>query len=421
MTAAATPATPFAAGAPNPLQNPALLANPYPLYAALRSANPVFRAPIPVPAGAGVFVLTRHAEVEAVLRDAEHQFSVQRRRADVFRLFADRLPVAILEGPVGSHSMLLQDPPSHTRLRGLVSKAFTPRRVAELAPRVEALVKTLLDEALERGECDWIHDLAEPLPAVVIAELLGVPPEDHRTFRGWSSRLIDSLPAFGVEGSQAEVASLVETLLDYLRRQIEARRKRPADDLLSALIEARDAKDALSEQELLATAFLLLLAGHETTTNLIGNGLLALLRNPGELARLQADPAGLTDNAVEELLRYDSPVQGTVRVATAPVELAGQKVEPGALVVCAIGAANRDPAVHPDPDRLDVARQPIRHLSFGFGTHFCLGAALARLEGRAVFRAFGERVRKVELASEALVYRTNPILRGLRSLPVRLA
>ena len=421
MTAAATPASLFAAGPPNPLQNPALLANPYPLYAALRSANPVLRAPLPVESGAGVFVLTRHAEVESVLRDAEHRFSVQRRKADVFRLYADRLPVAILEGPGGMQSMLLQDPPSHTRLRGLVSKAFTPRRVSALAPRVEALVRSLLDEALERGECDWIHDLAEPLPAVVIAELLGVPPEDHRTFRGWSSRLIDALPAFGQEGSQAEVASLIDTLLDYLRRQIEARRKSPGDDLLSALIEARDAKDALSEQELQATALLLLLAGHETTTNLIGNGLLALLRHPDQLAALQADPAGRTENAVEELLRYDSPVQGTVRVAIADVELGGQRIEPGALVFCGIGAANRDPLVHPDPDRLDLARQPIRHLSFGLGTHFCLGAALARLEGRAVFRALGKRVRSVELASEALVYRTNPILRGLRSLPVRLA
>jgi len=420
MTAAATPASLFAAGPPNPLQNPALLANPYPLYAALRSANPVLRAPLPVESGAGVFVLTRHAEVESVLRDAEHRFSVQRRKADVFRLYADRLPVAILEGPGGMQSMLLQDPPSHTRLRGLVSKAFTPRRVSALAPRVEALVRSLLDEALERGECDWIHDLAEPLPAVVIAELLGVPPEDHRTFRGWSSRLIDALPAFGQEGSQAEVASLIDTLLDYLRRQIEARRKSPGDDLLSALIEARDAKDALSEQELQATALLLLLAGHETTTNLIGNGLLALLRHPDQLERLRREPE-LLDNAIEELLRYDSPVQGTVRVAIADVELGGQRIEPGALVFCGIGAANRDPLVHPDPDRLDLARQPIRHLSFGLGTHFCLGAALARLEGRAVFRALGERVRSVELASEALVYRTNPILRGLRSLPVRLA
>jgi len=415
------PASPASSPTPNPLQNPAFLANPYALYAALRQANPVFRAPIPVETGAGVYVLTRHADVESVLRDAEHRFSVQRRRSDVFRLYADQLPAAILEGPVGAGSMLLQDPPAHTRLRALVSNAFTPRRVSALAPRVDALVDELVSDALARGEVDWIHDLAEPLPAVVIAELLGVPPEDHRTFRGWSSRLIDGLPAFGTPGSREAVASVVDTLVDYLRRQIAARRKAPADDLLSALVEARDAKDALSEEELVATAFLLLLAGHETTTNLIGNGLLALLRSPEQLAWLRADPARRTENAVEELLRYDSPVQGTVRVATEDVEIGGQPVARGALVVCVIGAANRDPAVHPDPDRLDLARHPIRHLSFGFGTHFCLGASLARLEGRAVFRALAERTTRVELASETLSYRANPVLRGLRSLPVRVA
>jgi len=412
--------TPGPVAGANPLLNPALQENPYGLYAMLREGSPVFRPPIPVETGAGVFLLTRHADVEAVLRDPEHRFSVQRRESDVFRLFADRLPVALLEGPIGSRSMLLQDPPEHTRLRGLVSRAFTPRRVAELEPRVEALVDELLTDAFARGEVDWIHDVAEPLPAVVIAELLGVPAEDHRTFRGWSSRLIDALPAFGQEGATEDVAALVETLAGYLREQIARRRDDPRDDLLSALIEARDAQDALSEEELVATALLLLLAGHETTTNLIGNGLLALLRHPEQLDWLRADPAGRVANAVEELLRFDSPVQGTVRVAMEDVEIGGQAIAKGALVVCGIGAANRDPAVHPDPDRLDLARDPIRHLSFGFGTHFCLGASLARLEGRAVFRALAERAASVEATSEKLEYRANPVLRGLRSLPVRL-
>jgi cytochrome P450 len=411
-----TPASP----APNPLQNPALLQNPYGLYAMLRQGSPVFRPPIPE-AGAGVVVLTRHADVEAVLRDPEHRFSVQRRQSDVFRIFSDRLPATVLEGPIGSRSMLLQDPPAHTRLRGLVGRAFTPRRVSELEPRVAALVDALLDDAFARGEVDWIHDVAEPLPAVVIAELLGVPPEDHRSFRGWSSRLIDALPAFGQEGASEEVERLVNTVSDYLREQIARRRREPRDDLLSALIEARDAKDALSEDELVATAFLLLVAGHETTTNLIGNGLLALLSHPEQLDWLRADPAGRVEHAVEELLRFDSPVQGTVRVAREDVEIGGEAVAKGALVVCAIGAANRDPAVHPEPDRLDLARDPIRHLSFGFGTHFCLGASLARLEGRAVFRALAERAGRVERLDDALEYRANPVLRGLRSLRVRLA
>jgi cytochrome P450 len=416
--AASTP--PPASPAPNPLLNPALLENPYGLYAMLRQGSPVFRPPIPE-AGAGVVLLTRHADVEAVLRDAEHRFSVRRQAADVFRRFGDRLPAAILEGPIGSRSMLLQDPPEHTRLRGLVSKAFTPRRVAVLEPRVRALADALLDGALAAGEVDWIHEVAEPLPAVVIAELLGVPPEDHRTFRGWSSRLIDALPAFGQPGASEEVEALIETLAGYLRDRIAERRRAPADDLLSDLIAARDRQDALSEDELVATALLLLLAGHETTTNLIGNGLLALLRSPEQLDWLRADPAGRVANAVEELLRFDSPVQGTVRVALEDVEIGGEAIAKGTLVVCGIGAANRDPEVHPDPDRLDLARDPIRHLSFGLGTHFCLGASLARLEGRAVFQALGERVASVEGLDEALAYRTNPILRGLRSLRVRLA
>jgi len=409
----------FAPGA-NPLLNPAFQENPYGLYAMLRQGSPVFRPPIPVDTGAGVFLLTRHADVEAVLRDTEHRFSVNRRQSDVFRLFADRIPAAVLEGPIGSRSMLIQDPPEHTRLRGLVSRAFTPRRVAELEPRVAALVAGLLDDAFARGEVDWIHDVAEPLPAVVIAELLGVPPEDHRTFRRWSSRLIDALPVFGETDASDEVGSAVETIAGYLREQIARRRAEPRDDLLSALVAARDEQDALSEEELVANAFLLLLAGHETTTNLIGNGLLALLRHPEQLDWLRADPAGRVENAVEELLRYDSPVQGTVRVAVQDVEIGGQAIAKGALVVCAIGAANRDPAVHPDPDRLDLARDPIRHLSFGFGTHFCLGASLARLEGRAVFRALAERAASVERLDERLEYRANPVLRGLRSLRVRL-
>jgi len=415
-----TPPGPGTAGG-NPLLNPALLENPYGLYAMLRAGSPVFRPPIP-DAGAGVAVLTRHADVEAVLRDPEHRFSVQRQSADVFRIFRDQIPAAILEGPIGSRSMLLQDPPEHTRLRGLVSKAFTPRRVAVLEGRVHALADELLDGVLDAGEADWIHAVAEPLPAVVIAELLGVPSEDHRTFRGWSSQLIDSLPSFGQPGASERVEGLIGTLAGYLRERIAERRRAPADDLLSDLIAARDEQDALSEEELVATALLLLLAGHETTTNLIGNGLLALLRNPGELEALRADPAGRVANAVEELLRFDSPVQATVRVAREDVEIGGEPVAKGTLVVCGIGAANRDPAVHPDPDRLDLARTPIRHLSFGLGTHFCLGASLARLEGRAVFRRLGERVGRVELAGGgALAYRANPVLRGLRSLPVRLA
>jgi cytochrome P450 len=410
-----TPATPSGPRL-NPLENPALLANPYPLYTMLRQSNPVFRLPIPVETGAGVWLLTRHAEVELALRD--RRFSADRARSDVARLHAERLPSAFFGGPGGLRTLLLMDPPDHTRVRALVSKAFTPRRVAGLAAHIERLVAELLDAALARGgEFDLIRDLAEPLPAIVIAELLGVPPQDHRAFKQWSSALIEAIPQAPF-GNAADVDRKVEVILRYLRGVIAERRREPRDDLISAMIEAQEERDALTEQELLSLSFLLLLAGHETTTNLIGNGTLALLRHPGELERLRAQPA-LLENAIEELLRYDSPVQATARVATEDVALGEQVVSKGAIVLCGIGAANRDPAVHPDPDRLDVGRAEIRHLSFGLGAHFCLGASLARLEGRHALAALLERCPGLRLASEEVAYRANFVLRGLRSLPVR--
>jgi cytochrome P450 len=411
--------SPAPAGAPtgpqlNPLQNPALLANPYPFYAALRQANPVFRLPIPAETGAGVWLLTRHAEVELALKD--RRFSVDRTRADVARLYPERLPRAFLGGPGALRTLLVMDPPDHTRVRGLVSKAFTPRRVAALGLRIRKLVGELLDAALASGRFDVIKDLAEPLPAIVIAELLGVPPEDHRQFRVWSTALIETIPQVPLGGA-ADLDAKVDVILRYLRGAIADRRRAPGEDLISGMIEAQEERDALTDQELLATSFLLLLAGHETTTNLIGNGTLALLRHPGELERLRAEPA-LLANAIEEFLRYDSPVQATVRVALEEIEFGGQRVAPGALVICGIGAANRDPAVHPEPDRLDVARAEIRHLSFGLGTHFCLGAALARLEGEIAFEALLARCPGMRLATDALEHRPNFVLRGLRSLPV---
>jgi cytochrome P450 len=412
----AEPAAAFPSGPRlNPLENPALLANPYPLYAMLRASNPVFRLPIPVETGAGVFLLTRHAEVELALRD--RRFSADRSKSDVARLHADRLPAVFFGGPGGLRTLLLMDPPDHTRMRALVSKAFTPRRIANLAGHIERLVGELLDAALAKGGgFDVIRDLAEPLPAIVIAELLGVPAHDHRAFKQWSSALIEAIPQAPF-GKAADVDQKVDVILRYLRGVIAERRREPSDDLISGMIEAQEERDALTDQELLSLSFLLLLAGHETTTNLIGNGTLALLRNPGELERLRAEPA-LLENAVEELLRFDSPVQATARVTSEDVELGGQVVGKGAIVLCGIGAANRDPAAHPDPDRLDVGRGEIRHLSFGLGTHFCLGASLARLEGRLVFAGLLERCPGMRLATETLEYRPNLVLRGVRALPI---
>ena len=408
--AAAAPATPF----PNPFANPQLLADPYPLYAMLRANNPVFRVPIPDPESPGLFVLTRHADVHAVLRDA--RFSVDRRRAAIVQANRERLPTQLIEGPGSLRSMLLMDPPDHTRVRGLVNKAFTPRRVAELAPRIEQLVDELLEEAAGGGGFDVISDFAEPLPAIVIAELLGVPASDHRTFKQWSSDLINALGR-GPFGAAEAIEAKIEPILAYLREAIAERRRQPGEDLISGMIEAQQERDALSDAELLSNSFLLLLAGHETTTNLIGNGTLALLRHPEELARLRAEPE-LLENAVEELLRYDSPVQATARVPGEDVALGDSILPKGALCITLLGAANRDPQLFAEPDRLDLARAEARqHLSFGFGTHFCLGAGLARLEGRIAFRRLLARFGALELAGEAPL-RPNFFLRGRSALPV---
>jgi cytochrome P450 len=416
----AAAAPPLPASFQNPFANPQLLADPYPVYAMLRQASPVFRVPIPGHDGPGLWVLTRHADVHAVLRDG--RFSVDRRNAALVRAFRERLPVQLIEGPGALRSMLFMDPPDHTRVRGLVSKAFTPRRAAALAPRIEVLVDGLLDDLAARsgGEIDLIRDLAEPLPAVVIAELLGVPPEDHRVFRGWSSALVNAVGR-GPAGAPEEVQARVEPITAYLGEVIAERRRAPGDDLISAMIQAQEERDALSDAELLATSFLLLLAGHETTTNLIGNGTLALLRHPGELARLCAEP-GLLENAIEELLRYDSPVQATARIPLEDVVIGGLSVPKESLVMTVLGAANRDPAVFEAPDRLDVGRGEARqHLSFGFGTHFCLGAGLARLEARIAFEKLLARFPRLAPAgSEPPPRRPNFFLRGLASLPVRV-
>jgi cytochrome P450 len=412
----AAPSAPFSGTGsfPNPFQNAQLLADPYPLFATLRSTNPVFKLPLPV-AGPGVTVLTRHADVEQVLKDA--RASVDRLRADVVQQFKDRLPAQLLGEEGGLRSMLLLDGDDHTRVRGLVNKAFTPRRVATLGPRIQQIIDGLLDEALRDGSMDLMHDFAAPLPAIVIAELLGVPAEDHRQFKEWAGMLVNSLGRGGplARGAGFEVA--LNALLDYLRGVIEKRRAEPKDDLISAMIAAQEERDALTDHELLSNSLLLLLAGHETTTNLLGNGVLALLRNRPQWDRLLAD-RDLLPGAIEELLRYDSPVQATVRVPLDDIEVSGEVLAKHALVVCLIGAANRDPEAYEDPDSLDVTRQNVRHLSFGFGAHFCLGAGLARLEARLALAALLDRAPNLRLMGGDLCFRPNFLLRGLEALPV---
>jgi cytochrome P450 len=395
-----------------PLRSRGGLENPFAIYALLRTVRPVMRMPVSGWDGPGVWFLTRHADVESVLRDP--RFSVERMRAPFIRENLERLPAFIQQGVQTMRSMLVMDPPDHTRVRKLVNKAFTPRRIAALRGRVEAIVDELL--APVRSEMDVIDGLAAPLPAIVIAELLGVPAEDHRRFKAWAAEIVAGIgQPFG--GRQA-AAPAMQQLFGYLSEIIAARRAAPCDDLISAMVQAQEEDDALSDAELLATSNLLLIAGHETTTNLIGNGLLALLREPAQLARLRGD-FSLLPTAIEELLRYDGPVQATLRVAREDVEIGGHAIEAGSLLLVGIGAANHDPDVFADPERLDVGRDPNPHLAFGFGAHFCLGAPLARLEGEVALRALLERFPRLALATESPAYRPNPVLRGLVSLPVR--
>jgi cytochrome P450 len=375
--------------------------DPYPVMRALREAAPV------ADAGGGLFILSRYADCRAALLD-HRRFSSDLRNATGYDAGA---PLAAAAAAL----MVFSDPPDHTRLRGLVQKAFTPRRVHELRPRVEAIVARLLPGD---GELEVIGDLAHPLPFIVIAELLGVPAPDHEQFRAWAGDLALVLEPVQSDERRARALAGSAALGEYLRPQFAARREEPRDDLLTALVQAELRGDRLSESELGANVVQLLIAGHETTQNLIANGLWALLRHPDQLARLRDDPA-LVPAGVEELLRYDSPVQFATRVALTDVEIDGVVVPRGARVMILLGAANRDPARFADPDALDVARADAGHLAFGHGPHFCLGNALARLEAEVALGAL-VRLPGLRLADGAPpAYRDTAMLRGLRELRVR--
>jgi cytochrome P450 len=398
---------------------PEFRADPYARYRMLREKTPVLRAQ------RGPFrftLLTRHADVVAVLRDP---------RMSVDRPFQPRPPPDDGVDPATLHPlaralralsrvMLFRDPPDHTRLRGLVNKAFTPRMVESLRPRIESLVDALLAPHAAAGGLDVVRDFAEPLPILVIAELLGLPGSDRADLKRWSDELAVMLDgSIAMQHIGRAVQSAVE-VIDYLRVHLEAKRRRPQDDLISAMLAAQERDERLSDDEILGTALIVMAAGHETTTNLIGNGALALLRHPGERARLHAEPARI-EGAVEEILRFDSPVQATSRLPLEGVEICGERFEKGVEVGLLLGAANRDPAVFDDPDRFDVARTDNRHVSFGYGVHFCLGAGLARLEGQLAIGALVARAPAFALAmpDSELAWRPGWLLRGLMSLPIR--
>jgi cytochrome P450 len=376
--------------------------DPYPAMAEVREGAPV------ADAGGGLWILSRFADCRAALLDP--RFSSDLRHA------ADFDPDAPL-AQAASALMVYNDPPDHTRLRGLVQKAFTPRRVHDLRPRVEEIVAELLGARAASGEMEVLGDLAYPLPFRVIAELLGVPAGDHGRFRAWANDMSLVLEPVQSDERRARALAASVKLGEYLQPQFAERRARPRDDLLTALVQAEEAGDRLSESELGANVVQLLIAGHETTQNLIANGLWALLRHPEQLARLREDPE-LVPAAVEELLRYDSPVQFATRIAREDVEVGGATIPRGARVMVLLGAANRDPARFAEPDALDVERPDRGHLAFGHGPHFCLGNALARLEGDVALRAL-TALPDLRAAGEAPRYRDTAMLRGLRELHVR--
>src|SRR5438132_5446624 len=386
---------------------PEFVEDPYPFYARLRAEDPVHQSPL------GLWVLTRYDDVARVLRDP-------RFGRKGFDLLVDARFGTEPGQPGLATSMLFRDPPDHTRLRTLVSKAFTPRVIEGMRSHIQSIVDRLLDKVQDAHAMDVIADLAYPLPVTVICEMLGVPTGDHHAIRGWSSDIARSLDAIGLLADREIVergGAARRALGDYFRALVRERRQRPQEDLLSLLIAAEEQGDKLSEGEVLAMCVLLFIAGHETTVNLIGNGLLALLRHPDELEKLKRDP-GLVPSAIEELLRYDSPVQRTGRFTTTDVEIQGRKIPSGSLVVAAIGAANRDPGHFPDPDRLDIARPDNRHVAFGFGIHFCLGAPLARVGGQIALGSLLRRMPGLTLQTPAPEWRESSTLRGLKALPV---
>ncbi|MGH3856842.1 MAG: cytochrome P450 [Pseudonocardiaceae bacterium] len=389
------------------LTTPEFRQDPYPLYARMRRDHPVYRS------SRGIWYLTRYVDVEAALRDP--RLSVDRER--VTRALAAQ------QGALQRFSRLTQrlgrvmtntDPPEHARLRKLVTKAFTPRRVQGLRPRIQAIVDELLDAAIATGPImDLIATLASPLPATVTCELFGIPHRDRECVRSWFRRLREPITAENF----VSVELMVEQVESYLAELIRGRRADPADDLISALVAAQERDDQLTDEELLATCFMLVAAGDEASANLIGNGTLALLRHPDQLHRLERDPT-LIRSAVDELVRYDSPSQIIIRVVAHAAEIGGQALAEGDLVHLVLAATNRDPDRFPDPDQLDLGRCDNRHLSFGNGPHFCLGAALARLQGEIVIGTLTRRLPALRLNTETVQWRPNPMVRGLFCLPL---
>lgn len=399
------------------LDSPAFVSDPYPVYDQIRSTEPIYWSE-----ENKYWLITRYADISSLIHN-EHLSSSR------ISAHASRLPDQAkrefqpLFAAVSSW-MLMVDPPDHTRLRGLVNAAFTPKVVSNMRVRIQQLVDGMLESVRSQGQMDVIRDLASPLPATVIAELLGVPLTDEIDFKRWSDDILTGLLAIDASGTKEDKYSVYAAaqksfleLSNYFREKVQTLRERPEENLLSALVSAEEAGDRLTEEELFANCVLLMIAGHETTTNLIGNGILALLKHEDQKEQLRSQPA-LIVPAIEELLRYDSPVQKMARFATEDISVADKEIKKGQLVFFCFGAGNRDSERFPNPNQVDIDRKDNKHLAFGHGLHYCLGAALARLEGQIAINSVLRDFPKLALAAPELEWKRNVTLRGLKSLPV---
>jgi len=397
-----------------PIGEEAFVQDPHALNRRLREEGPV--RPVVLPRGLQVWIVSRYADVRAALADSRlHKDS--RDIDDLFAKHSTNSERFVGGGEALISHMLNSDPPDHERLRRLVNKAFTSRRIELMRPRIEEITSGLIAAIGPKADVDLLDAFAFPLPITVICELLGVPTEDRDDFRNWSNLLLSG----GAQPGEIQQAAI--DMATYLSDMITTKRAEPGEDMMSALVAALDDGDRLSNDELIAMAFLLLVAGHETTVNLIANGVLALIDNPEQMAELRADRS-LVPGAIEEFLRFESPVKNaTLRYTVEPTEIAGVTVPAGEFVVLGLGSANRDPNRYPDPDALDIKRDTSGHMAFGHGIHYCLGAPLARLEAEVAFNHLLDAYEEIELTvpADELRWRTGMIIRGLERFPVRLA
>jgi pimeloyl-[acyl-carrier protein] synthase len=392
------------------LLDPEVLANPYPLYHRLRSEEPVYWD-----AFLHAWVVTRYADVVTVF----DRFSADRTPTPE-QLTAMGMAALSPIAQVMVRQMLFLDPPAHTRVRSLAARAFTPRRVERLRAHIQEIVEDLLDGVAAAGSMDIIADLAYPLPAIVTAEMLGVPPTDRDQLKAWSEDFAEVLGNFQHNPDRiSRLLRSLDNMTAYFRAAVRRDQDHPTEGLIHALATVEVEGDRLSEDEVIANTIVTMVGGQETTTNLIGNGVLTLLRHPDQLDKLRNDPS-LTPSAVEELLRYESPSQHTARLAPEDIQLGGTLIRKRQAVIAVMGAANRDPARFPDPDRFDICRPDNRHVAFGWAAHFCFGAPLARIEGQIAVGTLLRRFPNLRLRPGPLTWRPNLGLRGLTSLPVTL-